>query len=106
MITAQLTAPLMFGEVLADVLLVCDECHASEKYENVLFYSDNPEHDMVDELKSGSYWEPWRALNDAVLCNECYNKRCLRRHPIDNHQCMLYAGHEGDHECCKKHMFY
>lgn len=46
----------------------------------------------------------------SIFCPPCLKQfkeeTCLHRHPIDNHMCMRYAGHEGDHECCKRHMFY
>lgn len=49
----------------------------------------------------------------SILCPRCMERikeeHCLRPHPVDNHLCMVYAGHEADgidHECCHQHMFY
>lgn len=46
----------------------------------------------------------------SIFCPPCLERfkreTCLHRHPVDNHMCMRYAGHKGDHECCKWHMFY
>ncbi len=93
-------------EFSVDVKIECDTCLLYEEYPDTLFFSDQFERDILSEIQSGTWWDWWHPINGKLLCEACYSKLCLHPRPVDNHRCMLYDGHKGDHECCRSHMFY
>lgn len=73
----------MISQKMYDCVVICDECN-----EAITFA-----------------WDV-QFVSGMLICDDCLPKFCLRPHPVDNHFCLCYAGHETDHECCRKHMFY
>lgn len=94
------------GEFFADLKLECDTCLCYESYPETLFFTDQFERDVLNEIQGGTWWDWWHYVSGKFICDECYNKLCLHQRAVDNHLCMRYAGHEGDHECCRHHMYY
>lgn len=93
-------------EYSVDLRLECDTCLCYEKYPETLFFSNEFERDVLNEIQGGTWWDWWHYVSGKLVCETCYDKLCLHHHPVDNHRCMRYSGHEGDHECCRHHMYY
>lgn len=95
-------------ELWADVWIGCDTCGRYEKNEDELFFNDGDieRQVMLDIKLEGSLSYGWNFISNKVVCDDCCSTLCLEKHSMDEHYCMLPLNHGGDHECCKKHMYY